>query len=101
MKRQSSNREINGSQKPANNAPRLSGVNNDEFQESVLLSASGGQVGAMFYEQEYKRIRFCHKKVSRLIYGSNGLISYMCNLFAFFTSEEMNQALNFYFALKE
>ena len=56
---------------------------------------------AVLYEQEYKRVRHCHKKISRLMYGKNGLIAFMCNLFAFIEEREMQQVVNYYFAIKE
>jgi hypothetical protein len=55
---------------------------------SIPVIAAGG-VNNYFYEQEYKRVIMCHKKISRLMYGTNGLINFMYSLFAFFDPREM------------
>ena len=55
---------------------------------AALLVGGQGAGGAPsvfnMFEKDHKRVRFCHKKISRLMYGKNGLINFMYNLFAFF-----------------
>ena len=58
------------------------------IQNSALAALLVGGQGAPsvfnMFEKDHKRVRFCHKKISRLMYGKNGLINFMYNLFAFF-----------------
>ena len=61
------------------------------IQNSALAALLGGGQGVggapsvfNMFEKDHKRVRFCHKKISRLMYGKNGLINFMYNLFAFF-----------------
>lgn len=52
------------------------------------------------FEQEEKRVRYCHLKISKLMYGRDGLIAFMYNIFGFFEPNEMCQ-VNYYFAIKD
>lgn len=67
-----------------------------------MLSIPGG-AGAnnFFYDQEYRRVRMCTKKISRLMYGRNGLIKFMRQIFAFFDEDDLAQTINYYFAMRE
>lgn len=55
-----------------------------------MLSIPGG-AGAnnFFYDQEYRRVRMCTKKISRLMYGRNGLIKFMRQIFVFFDEDDL------------
>lgn len=53
------------------------------------------------YEQDHKRVQFCHKKISRLTYGKDGLVSFLFNLFTWFGPAEMAKAVSYSFALRE
>jgi len=53
------------------------------------------------YEQDHKRVQFCHKKISRLTYGKDGLVSFLFNLFTWFEPADMAKAVSYSFALRE
>ena len=68
-----------------------------------MLNGNNGEVNnaALMIADEYRRVRFCHKKISKLVYGNNGLIQFLYSLFAFFGEKERAKSINFHFALKE
>jgi hypothetical protein len=43
----------------------------------------------------------CDKKISRLMYGRNGMISFMHHLFGMFEEYAMKETVNYYFAMKQ
>lgn len=53
------------------------------------------------YEEEYRRVRMCTKRISRLMYGKSGLVNFMHHLLALLDEEIRGDTLNYYWAIRD
>jgi|LauGreDrversion4_2_1035121.scaffolds.fasta_scaffold149376_2 hypothetical protein len=58
------------------------------MQTSQVLDVSRPGMDLKYlYEEEFRRVRMCTKRISRLMYGKTGLVNFMHHLLALLDAE--------------
>jgi len=53
------------------------------------------------YEEEFRRVRMCTKRISRLMYGRQGLVNFMHHLLALLDEDARADTLSYYSAMRD
>jgi len=61
----------------------------------------GGFDFKYIYDEEFRRVRMCTKRISRLMYGKEGLVTFMHHLLALLEEETRWDTLNYYSAMRD
>jgi hypothetical protein len=72
-----------------------------QFMGMDLSVSRAGADLKYLYEEEFRRVRMCTKRISRLMYGRTGLVTFMHHLLALLDEDARADTLNFYSAMMD